>query len=504
MSKKQPWFEVDREGLAEIVERRGGLAWLIQELISNAWDETGVTTVNVTIDPHEGSPFVDLTVVDDAPQGFQDLSHAWTLFAKSAKRGNAELRGRFNLGEKLVLAFCKEASITTTTGSVLFDHRGRSINSRSKREHGSEFYGLVRMTRAQLDQALKDLRRLIPPENITTTINGEKLASRTPLKVWDDCLRTELPDEETGALCRRARTCQIRAFVPKDGETPMLYELGIPVVALDGDPLHVDVRQKVPLNLERDNVTPSYLADLRATVLANVHGQLAAEHLRGAWATDAMSNWRTPKEAVEATLTARFGEQRVSADPNDREAENRLKGRGYTVVHGGSLPKEAWERVRELNLMQPAGQVAPTPKHWDDEAPKLKVVPIESLNRTFQVGIRRYRAVCRILCGHEITIVCADEPQWPVEGSWFVGKRRMILNVTALGERHFLDYAAIYALAIHEIAHEKESNHLSEAYHDELCRLAGKLAVACAAGEIEEQISTYYREEAAAQAVKAS
>jgi 3-(3-hydroxy-phenyl)propionate hydroxylase len=34
-----------------------------------------------------------------------DLTHAFTLFAESAKKGDAEKRGRFNLGEKLVGIF---------------------------------------------------------------------------------------------------------------------------------------------------------------------------------------------------------------------------------------------------------------------------------------------------------------------------------------------------------------------------------------------------------------
>ena len=483
--KKQDWFEVDKQGLAEIVERRGGLAWLIQELISNGWDEAGVTKIDVFLEPHEHSPFVDVIVRDDAPDGFKDLSHAWTLFAKSAKRADVTKRGRFNLGEKLVLAFCKEASITTTTGTVIFDHRGRTVSAKSKRETGSEFVGTVRMTRAQMDQAIVDLARLIPPEGIATSINGQLLEKRTPVKTWIDALWTELPDEETGALARRCRSCEVRAFQPKPGEVPMLYELGIPVVPLDGDPLHVDVRQKVPLNLERDNVTPSYLREIRATVLSHVHSEMPADALRGAWATDAMSSPFTPKEAVEATLAARFGDQRVAADPSDREAENRCKAKGYTVVHGGSLPKEAWERVRELGLMQPAGKVAPTPKRWDDNAPAVKRLDPDKITHTIQNGLYTYQAVCELLCDHPIEIILGDEPQFPVEASWFAGQRKMFLNVAVLGETHFLSDEAMFALAIHEIAHEKASNHLSEEYHDELCRLAGRLAYLCSLGKVD-------------------
>ena len=91
------------------------------ELIQNALDEPGVTQIIVTLTPVPGRPLAELTVEDDAPEGFLDLTHAYTLFAHSRKRGNPEQRGQYNLGEMLVLAVCESASITTTKGTVLFD-----------------------------------------------------------------------------------------------------------------------------------------------------------------------------------------------------------------------------------------------------------------------------------------------------------------------------------------------------------------------------------------------
>ncbi len=107
MTTDKNWFETDRKGLARLIERRGKSA-LILELISNACDADGTTTVDVKIEPEEGVPKAWVTVTDDAPDGFVDLRHAWTLFAESSRKGDAEKRGRFNLGEKLVLALCDE------------------------------------------------------------------------------------------------------------------------------------------------------------------------------------------------------------------------------------------------------------------------------------------------------------------------------------------------------------------------------------------------------------
>src|SRR3990172_1784245 len=94
------WFEVDRAGLAKLVERRGK-AFLLYELISNCWD-TGATEVVVTLG--EIGRAVELTIVDNDVNGFADLTHAYTLFAESSRKSDPSKRGRFNLGEKLVLA----------------------------------------------------------------------------------------------------------------------------------------------------------------------------------------------------------------------------------------------------------------------------------------------------------------------------------------------------------------------------------------------------------------
>src|ERR1700726_596538 len=128
------WFSVDKSGLGKQAEEHGK-GRLIGELIQNALDEVGVTQIAVTLTLVPGRPLADLTVEDDSPEGFKDLSHAYTLFAESYKRSNPEQRGQYNFGEKLVLAVCEEASISTTTGTVIFaSSEGRIEKPRKKRE----------------------------------------------------------------------------------------------------------------------------------------------------------------------------------------------------------------------------------------------------------------------------------------------------------------------------------------------------------------------------------
>src|SRR6185312_11143672 len=113
-------------------------------LVQNGLDEAGVTRIDITLTPVPGHPLADLTVEDDSPEGFKDLSHAYTMFAESYKRANPEQRGQFNFGEKLVLAVCEEASIATTKGTVAFTDEGRVEKPRQKRDRGSVFQGRIR------------------------------------------------------------------------------------------------------------------------------------------------------------------------------------------------------------------------------------------------------------------------------------------------------------------------------------------------------------------------
>src|SRR4051812_10518567 len=173
MSKQ--WFDVSRDGLGKQAEEYSK-GRLIGELIQNALDEVGVTQIAVTLALVPGRPLADLVVEDDAPEGFRDLAHAYTLFAESYKRGNPSQRGQFNLGEKMVLAVCESASISTTKGTVVFDpDQGRIDKPRQKRERGSVFQGRIRMTRDEYQEVCDYLRTLLLPDGIGVTFNGERL-----------------------------------------------------------------------------------------------------------------------------------------------------------------------------------------------------------------------------------------------------------------------------------------------------------------------------------------
>ena len=135
------WFDVNKSGLKKIQSEKDKF-FIVSELVSNSFDEDiNVCEVHVwKSQTSSGKYFIQ--VKDDSPDGFQDLSHAYTLFAESYKKGNVKQRGRFNLGEKLALAMFKSASITSTKGTITFNDQGRSKSKKCSKA-GTTFTGEI-------------------------------------------------------------------------------------------------------------------------------------------------------------------------------------------------------------------------------------------------------------------------------------------------------------------------------------------------------------------------
>lgn len=465
------WFEVDKQGLAKLLARKGK-EFVLYELIQNAWDEK-TSEVVVTLERVPGTRLVKLTVEDDNPDGFADLSHAFTLFAESGKKANAEKRGRFNLGEKLVLALCDEAEIASTRGTVRFDANGRTT-SRSRRSAGSAFVGLLRMTQDEIAACSDAVLRLIAPHGIKTVFNGIPLAARTPVASADATLQTEIADAE-GLMRKSSRKTVVEIHEPLTGETPMLYELGIPVVET-GDRWHVNVMQKVPLNFDRDNVPAAYLSRVRAVALECMQDHLGADDANAAWVREAVSQHADDlsNSTIEKLAALRFGDKRVAYDPSDPEANALAVAKGYTVVHGGHLGKAEWEAVKRAGAILPAGQVTPSPKPFALDGEPLKFVPEDGWTDHMKTVVAYTKRLGQRVLGREVHVRIASDVTWPFAAVY--GNGQLIFNLGRLGHRWFGGpLPAINELLIHEFGHEYSCNHLSSEYHDALCRLGAAL-----------------------------
>lgn len=472
-SQMLPTFEVDKEGLAKVWARKGK-GFILTELIQNAWDED-VTRVDVTVSYDADAALAHINVEDDDPEGFTDLAHAYTLFAESEKKNDPKLRGRFNLGEKLVIALCVEASITTTKGTVTFTAEGRR-HSESKRKRGSQFTGSVPMSRQDYDDMIAVLDQLIPPPTCETIVNGDALLRREPVKQWQSSLWTELADAD-GRLTGGMRKTSVAIYEPIGDEVPMIYELGIPVVET-GDRWHIDVGQKVPLNVDRDNVPPPYLRDLRRKVLENTVELLTSDEAAESWVTAVAEDPRIKDQVLAIVLDKRFGENRVTFDPSDPEANKIAMSQGYTVVTGRALPAAVWANVRKHETMKPAGVVTPSPKPYSPgqgstraTVPRERWTPGMERLEQFAIGLAAH------LMGAIIKVEFVNDPDAMNFAATYGGggsSGMLEFNYRVLGKKWFdrdVTDTSVLALIIHEFGHHYCSDHLDRAYLDALCRL---------------------------------
>lgn len=486
-------LEVDPKGLAKLMERKSP-EWIVFELVQNAWDTKSNECV-IKVEKVKGKPRANITVTDRDPEGFKDLSHAWTLFAESDKKIDPELRGRFNLGEKLVLAYTVAhggtAMVTSTQGTVLFSKEGRS-RKRQKTDAGSMILlNDVKLNQEQYDALIKGVYQLIPPVSVKTSFlkgtftlgEGEVLSRPKEISSFVCVLPTEIGDEE--GILRRTRRKTTVTVLEADGPG-WLYEMGIPVVET-GDKYHVDIGQKIPLNMDRDNVTPAYLRQVRVEVLNHTHNHLTEEDATQSWVRDASADERIEDQAVEKVMDLRFGKQRVAFDPSDPEGNKLAVSQGYTLVHGGTLSSGEWANVKRSQTILPAGQVTPSPKVLTSPD-GISPVPMDKWTK----GMKHIEAYTQKV-GHAL-IGFAPQVEFfaSIKLPWAAcyGGGRIAFNKSRLGGTWFDDKSGqgqirVNRLLLHEFGHHYSMDHLSSKYHDALCALGAQLAAVASDGSIQ-------------------
>lgn len=467
MSKtKLPWFEVDKSGLRKQAQERGP-ANVIVELISNSLDErmSGVTSIIVNARPVRGKQLAKVSVEDNSPIGYgSNLDHAYTLFASSYKRINAEQSGQFNFGCKLWLSLCQTAKISTVTGTVEFDAKGYRSVSRRGRQVGTLVEGTMAMNRTELAEFQRLMQQLIIPGDVTVTFNSNPLTSRVPIKSFKAQLAMKIADAQNVMRISQRKTT-VDIYDPVAGTTPMLYELAAPVVETD---IRWDIRigQKVPLNRDRDNVTPAYLREVKRVVAEQMSKELTPDDMAG-WCNDVLADKKSSADLCDAIVRGRFGDKAAIYDPRDPEANiNWQTQHDGKLISGGHLTGEQWENVRRHQLLKPAGQLAPSHKAYSDDpdAPPATFYDESELtsgmnavrSRAYQlagaIGVRKLEVQFSTNM-NPVVLACYSRRG--------LTNGRLDFNVPRLGEDWFADgnAVAVDALIIHELAHHFVSSH---------------------------------------------
>jgi Histidine kinase-, DNA gyrase B-, and HSP90-like ATPase len=465
------WLEVDIIGLRRTLERKGK-AWAIFELVQNSWD-TDATQVEVTLTKPNKNGMSTLTCRDNAPDGYRDLSEAHTLFGSSSKKADPTKRGRFNAGEKFVLVMCESAKVTSTTGQVAFLTNGkRKENSDIRTEAGTIFEGILEMTEEEWDEVGRQVQLLFPP--IPTFYNSAPVPQRNPLKVFEETLPTEVANDR-GVLTPRKRRAEVRVYQPLSGETPMIYERGIPVVEVDGK-YHVSVEQKIPLNTERDNVTAGYLRNLHAIVLEAMVDFITPEDAVKPWARTAVETGKLSTDALQKVAVKRFGENAVLFDHGDVGSNKEATSKGVNVVSRGAISSEERKAFHSTGVMKKAGEIAEFKTNPDLKVPENVTDP-NNYNDDEKKFVALVEAISPILINHAVKVKIVNDHSFDAEvcTRWRKDSFELELNL-AFHDVH--DWTSNYEIIIHELAHHKvqSNDHLCREFYDTVTNVGAKLA----------------------------
>lgn len=469
------WFEVSPQGLRKTLSQKDKF-FLITETVSNAWDAEGCTRVDITLTKPDEHGFSWLTATDNAPKGFSDISHSYMMYAESEKKDKANKRGRFNAGEKDVIAMSIEAKLTTVTGQILFNGDGTRTEGTEKRTAGSELTAKIPLTLEEYEHVVAQAHRLIPPNNIATYVNGQHVASRRAAGVFEDTLPTPLSDRE-GFVRNVDRPCKVKLHNPLPGEQSYIYEMGIPIVELGDDCWHVDVQQKVPLSRDRDNVNPAYLRKVRAAVLNAMVDKLTPDETELGWVEAAAGAPEAKDGTIKTMLGTRFGNREmvlpVKSDPGaTREAQSQ-----GAVVLDRALTGDLRKRVKELRNQDGSAFVAPADlKYATNGAGDVSgEIPMQQWSHSTREFVSFVERVAPALIDQRIRVKVIDNDATNMVGCLKWQSGIMLVN---LALHNTEDWTANFDLFIHEMAHADVHNndHLSHRFYNTVSEVGAKLA----------------------------
>lgn len=451
------WFEVDKDGL-KALQLGKPKSYIIRELVANAWDEN-ITLCKIETSHKNG--IATVSVEDDSPEGFRDLTDSYTIFKHTDKRSNPKQRGRFNIGEKQVLSICRDAKVESTKGTITFNKDGTRSHSSRHRDKGTKVTVNIRMSKADYEEILEALKLYLPPKNIVTTINGQKLDYKQPFKTISATLQTEL--ETNGIFGKTQRKTEIE--IHEVSGDSYLYEMQIPVTKIDCQ-FSIDIQQKIPLNIDRETVSQAFLKSVFAEVLNATYDDIPEEKSSDTWIRQATSDERISSDAIETITKKRFGDKVLVANPNDPNANDEALAKGYKVIQGRELSAEEWQQLKDKAPIISTSALFGT----QGFAQAKEITPTPEQIKVSQYAKKLHKRLNNI----DLTVRFIKCPQSSERADY--GNATLTFNLSQLPNDFFKDHLKTTGLILHEIGHEF-GNHTEHSYHEALTRMAQELII---------------------------
>ena len=343
-------FTVDTAGLKELLGEQPLWRHSV-ELATNVFDEylgysdrrrPTVCEIKVYRDQKNRSTWVQVS--DDGP-GFEKIEDVFTFFGSTSKRKTATVSGRFNSGEKQLLALATEWTVDTAGKLIKFDGSKRS-NKKSKNS-GTTIKARIVCTRDQETEIIEGFKSLIAPMGLRFTVNGNEVIRSHYDYFTHVTLPTVILNE--GSMTRTYRRTAVEVY---KSETPQLYELGIPVCEIGkGFRYSLNILQKVPVSMNRDNVSATFMDIAIGRVLESLtlDGHiLLNENDEGEEFTKGAFNKIKDVDALSILTKQLFGNMvvRWSSSP---EANLLAERQGFKILPRNTFSKDVTKKLDYTN-----------------------------------------------------------------------------------------------------------------------------------------------------------
>jgi len=345
------WLTISTDGFASMNAARPA-EHLLKELVQNALDslsrdQNGKVRLDYSHDGH----WFEVTCSDNG-SGIEDLTDLRVVYL-THKIDSHIKRGRFGRGFKEVLCISEQARVCSGCHQLEFLRKnGERITRMSKQPvavsgtHVHMYMPWPAQITTQLD--LYFSRFLVPPF-AELYVNDCRILPRQIEHEISASLSTEIYEAETQSWKRPKRRTTIQLVRTQPDETPMIYEMGIPIAALEWSvPFHCDIQQRVPMNPNRDAVASGYELQLHVACLPALLDCMDANAIKQDWVGRA--GRRCASEVQKRILSLAFGNNIARSVPRmgSRHFDEDARELGVQVIHTVQTSGGFREMLREF------------------------------------------------------------------------------------------------------------------------------------------------------------
>lgn len=466
-------FEIDTDGF-KIQMSEMPLWRLIQEVVSNSFDESSVTDIQLTVEEH-GDDMVYVRCVDNG-NGFNDHRDVFTLYKDSYKRTNPEQRGRYNLGDKQFLAVAIEGTVCTGKYVISFYEDVRTIEKSDESIKGVTITALFkRPDNESLESIIEKLHELIVPIEKRLCINNLHVFHKTVVKKFKCVLPTTIASGKNSKLVQVKRETEVVLYKKTFQEPARIYELGVHIQELQDDfDFHIDIRQKVPQVASRDVVSDKYLQTLYSEIAKNTLDLIDVNNVGSSWVGDALK--KSDENTSKEILKKMYGTDKVMIESTtDHRANEKALESGCILIKGSTLDKDVRNNlIKNVEVIKYAGEEFET-TFGDSEF----VEPNEDMKRFARI----VEMIAKDVVGRKITCSFFKMPDGADVANY--GHNVISWNVSHLGKKFFKDFSSrATGILAHELAHALTSSecgqysHLKMEFINNLEIVAGRIGFA--------------------------